>query len=172
MKLENCEEQFNSPKIVVDINKYERNKKGQEEIKEMDIFRDEIRLIKQEVDDDKNKKEEEKRKGMSGSFLRGTEILQVVPEFLTKEDLELYKDLKKCKAGKITIEKFEEKLENYRRRFANKKNNSDKKNNQSSDTYKVSGINFLAWLKNKAICEIGIRKYAKKNNSLKYQSSN
>lgn len=91
---EQNENVFNSPRMTIDEEKYEKRKVQQEKQEAIEMLREEIIMIKRETE--KNCRD----KNYEGCFLKGPEMLDVDPLKLTQSDLLLFEDLKSFKAGK------------------------------------------------------------------------
>jgi len=164
--LEN-QEQFNQPKVVVDLEKH-RQKKNElreksEEKEELDILRKEVGKIKDKV------AEMYEKEGESPYFFVGTEIFEVEPEELTDEDLKIYKQLKEYKRGKLGRDDFFRNLSRHRYNVA-KYTIENYKKDPYTNSLADSRVNFLAWMQNKLV-EEEVRKMKKGKEKQKEQAN-
>lgn len=141
---ENRKEQFNRPRVVVDIAEHRRKREALSEKKEMEISRGEIERIKGKIRSAYEKNEW----GDKSRFFIGAELLSVDPSKLTEKDLSIFKKVKDFEKGKIEPEKAEILLTDY---CDDVRRHEDFLKENSPEVYIIgdSRIHFLAWIRNR-----------------------
>ena len=143
--MQNSKEQFNTPKIVVDLEQHKRNKENKEKKEEVESLRGEIERIKEKT----TERHEQNRESY---FFIGPEIFEVEPSSLTEEDLLVYRDLKNFKKGKMPLDDFFKTISKHRWKVA-EYSTWIREIKPNYDFGKDSRCQFLAWMQNKFIEE-------------------
>jgi hypothetical protein len=162
--MENKEEQFNKPRVVVDFEGHRKRKKERAEKEEIEVLRNEVEGVKREV-----KERIEKKEKRGTSFLSGGEILDVDPDELAASDLLLYKKVKDFKKDKTEFEDLFTSISKHKIRVFNHIVEKKKAEGYDptgdfplSDAAGDSRWAFMTWLMNKSLAEYGRKKSLEK----------